>query len=37
MLRRILRHSVRNPTTLITAFLLPLLMLLLLTCAFGRG
>ena len=37
MLRRILRHSARNPTMLITAFLLPLLMLLLLTYAFGGG
>jgi ABC-2 type transport system permease protein len=35
MLRRILRHSVRNPMTLITAFVAPLLMLLLLTYAFG--
>ena len=35
MLRRILRHSMRNPTTLITAFAMPVLTLLLLTYAFG--
>jgi ABC-2 type transport system permease protein len=35
MLRRILRHSVRNPTTIITAFAMPVLSLLLFTYAFG--
>jgi ABC-2 type transport system permease protein len=35
MLRRVLRHSVRNPTTVIMAFAMPVLMLLLLTYAFG--
>jgi ABC-2 type transport system permease protein len=35
MLRRELKHSARNPTTLISAFLIPVLMLLLLTYAFG--
>lgn len=35
MLRRVLRHTTRNPSTLIMSFILPLVMLLLFNYAFG--